>query len=159
MELSPDYEDLFKQLNAAKIKYLVVGAHAVMHYTEPRFTKDIDIWIPPQLNDVKNIYKALKEFRAPLHNINPEDFKDEKLIFQIGVAPVRIDILFGVPGITAQTAWSNRKKSRYGRTSINILGLKELIKAKKAIARPQDKLDIQRLLKKKMKFKPIWRGG
>ena len=145
--LSSDYEDLFNTLNAHKIKYLAVGAHAVMFYTEPRFTKDLDVWIPAALNDPRDVYEALKAFGAPLRGITPEDFQDPKMFLQIGVTPVRVDILVDLPGVSAEEAWAHRKRSRYGKTPINILGLAELIEAKKDTGRPQDKLDLAKLLK------------
>ncbi len=148
MELSPDYEDLFKILNAFKIKYLVVGAYAVMYYTEPRYTKDIDIWIIPNINDANKVFKALAAYGAPLKSLSPEDFKDKKMILQIGVAPVRVDIMVNVPGISFKEAWKNRKKIRYGKTPINILSASDLIKSKKEAGRAQDKIDLQRLLEK-----------
>ncbi|MBI4341220.1 MAG: hypothetical protein HY598_02940 [Candidatus Omnitrophica bacterium] len=133
-------------MNANKVKYFVVGAHAVAFYAEPRFTKDLDVWIPAVLNDPRRVYTALKNFGAPLRGIRPEDFQDPKMILQIGVAPVRIDLLVSLPGVTAQEAWKHRKRSRYGKTSISILGLAQLIMAKRALGRPQDRLDLTRLL-------------
>ena len=149
MELSRDYEELFKILNACRIKYLVVGAHAVMYYTEPRFTKDIDLWIPPTLNKSSQVYKALKQFGAPMTSVTPETFEDEKLIFQIGVAPIRIDIMMSVPGLSPQKAWSHKRKARYGKTAINILGISDIIQAKETANRPQDRWDLDRLKKNK----------
>jgi len=148
--VSPDYEDLFSTLNAHKIKYLVVGAHAVMFYTEPRFTKDLDVWIPAALNDPLRVYDALKAFGAPLRGMKPEDFQDPKVMLQIGVAPVRIDILTDLAGVSAEAAWKHRKPSRYGKASISVVGLKELIEAKKAANRPQDRIDLKKLLRKAM---------
>jgi len=148
VETSRDYEELLRLLNEHKVKYLVVGAHAVIFYTEPRFTKDIDLWIPPELNDVEKIFRALKEFGAPLKGLSPDDFSNKKLIIQIGVAPVRIDLLVDVPGLSAVLAWKNKMKGRYGKTWINVLGISDLIKAKKKAGRPQDKLDLRRLLKR-----------
>ena len=145
MSVNCDYEELFKILNGYRIKYLVVGAYAVMYYSEPRFTKDLDIWIIPDMNNDSNVFKALKKFGAPLRGLHPKDFADKQLIFQIGVAPVRIDIMMDVPGVSFQTAWKNRKKTKYGKTPINIIGVKDLIKAKKKARRPQDKLDIEKL--------------
>jgi len=147
--VSQDYEDLFNALNAHKIKYLVVGAHAVVFYTVPRFTKDLDVWIPPALNDATQIYEALKAFGAPLRNLTVEDFQDPATILQIGVAPVRIDIMFKVPGISWEQAWKHRRRSRYGKTPIHILGRDELIQAKKAANRPQDRLDLKKLTRRK----------
>ena len=146
--VSQDYEELFSALNTYKIKYLVVGAHAVMFYTEPRFTKDLDVWIPTALNNPARIYEVLKAYGAPLTKVTPDDFRDPTMILQIGVAPVRVDILTALPGVSVQEAWKHRKRSRYGKTSINILGLTELIKAKRAVGRPQDKLDLGKLLKR-----------
>jgi len=146
--ISSDYEDLFKTLNAHKVKYLVVGAHAVIFYSVPRYTKDLDIWIPAALNDPKRVYEALKAFGAPLRDIAPGDFQNPKMFLQIGVAPVRVDILVGLPGVSVQEAWKHRRRSRYGRTPINILGLGELVRSKKAVSRPQDKLDLTKLLRK-----------
>ena len=143
--VSPDYEDLFKTLNAYKIKYLVVGAHAVGFYTVPRFTKDLDVWIPPALNNAAQLYKALRAFGAPLRDLTVAHFKDPSTILQIGVSPVRIDLMLGVPGVAWEEAWKHRKRSRYGKTPIHILGISELIQAKKAANRPQDRLDLKQL--------------
>lgn len=149
--MSQDFEELFSTLNIYKIKYLVVGAHAVIFYSEPRFTKDLDVWIPAALNDPKRVYEALKAFGAPLKGMTPQDFQDPKMIFQIGIAPVRIDILTALTGVFPRTAWKHRKRSRYGKAPIHVLGLTDLIKAKKAVGRPQDKLDLEKLLRSKKK--------
>lgn len=144
--ISQDYEDLFSILNACKVKYLVVGAHAVAYYTEPRFTKDIDVWIPAILNDPQRVFRALRTFGAPLRGLTTKDFEDPTMILQIGVAPVRIDILVALPGVSAKEAWRHRRRTRYGKTPIAVLGLEELIKAKKAAGRPQDQLDLSKLM-------------
>ncbi len=142
---SQDYEELFGILNAYRIKYLVVGAHAVIFHTQPRLTKDIDVWIPSELNDSRRVFSALKAFGAPLKDLTAEHFTDPTMIFQIGVAPVRIDIMVGLPGVSAAAAWKHRKKSRYGKASIHVLGLEEVIKAKRTAGRPQDQLDLAKL--------------
>ena len=147
--VSPDYEELFSTLNAYKIKYLVVGAHAVVFYTQPRFTKDLDVWVPTALNDSQRVYDALKAYGAPLRDLTPKSFAKPGIILQIGVAPVRVDIMTDVPGVGVEEAWKSRVKSRYGITSIYVLGLSELIKAKQASGRPQDKLDLAKLRKRK----------
>ena len=149
--VSQDYEDLFKTLNTHKIKYLVIGAHAVVFYTEPRFTKDMDIWVPVELNDPEKIHQALRAFGAPLRGILPADFTNKDIIFQIGVAPVRIDILLHLEGIEAARAWKNRKKSYYGKTPINIIGFSELIKVKKKAGRSIDKIDLKKLFREQKK--------
>ncbi len=146
--VSPDYEDLFKILNAYKIKYLVVGAHAVVFYTQPRFTKDMDVWIPSELNDSQRVYDALKAYGAPLRDLTSKSFAERDMILQIGVPPVRVDIMMAVPGLTAEEAWKRRVRSRYGKTPIHMLGLSEVIKSKQVAGRSQDKLDLAKLQKR-----------
>ena len=145
MNVISDYEELFKILNAEKIKYLVIGAYAVMYYSQPRYTKDIDVWVIPELNDVNKIYAAFKKFGAPLRGIKPKDFKDKAMILQIGIAPVRIDILLGVSGVSVQKAWKNKKRIRYGETPVYILAKNDLIATKKKAGRPQDQIDLENL--------------
>ena len=153
MDISQDYRDLFKVLNKHKVKYLIVGAYAVIYYTEPRFTKDMDIWVKADIKNANRLYNALKEFGAPLKAISPEDFTDNRLIYQIGVAPIRIDIIAGLSGISFDVAWENRVKSKYGDIVINVVGIKELIKLKKTTKRKQDLLDLDELIKSRKIFK------
>ena len=147
--VSQDYVDLFSALNTFKVKYLVVGAQAVSFYAQPRFTKDMDVWVPMELNDPVRVCEALKLYGAPLRNLTPQSFAEPGMVLQIGVAPVRIDIMTRLPGVTAKEAWKRRVKSRYGKATIHVLGRDDLIKAKQTAGRPQDKLDLAKLLKRK----------
>lgn len=145
MRVCQDYEELFKVLNACDVRYLVVGAQAVIFYSEPRYTKDMDVWIPPEINDAETVYEALKKFGAPLQGLSPGDFKDKKIIYQIGVPPVRIDIMMSVPGASAIAAWKKRRRTRYGNAKINVIDITDLIKAKRKAGRPQDRIDLNKL--------------
>jgi len=147
VELSPDYKDLLKIFNKYKVRYIVVGAYAVIYYTVPRYTKDLDIWVEPTPENADKIYNALKEFGAPLIDVQQEDFTNKSLIYQIGVAPVRIDLITSIPGVEFTLAWKNRKRTNYDRVPINILDIKSLIKSKKILRRDQDILDLKRLTK------------
>lgn len=145
MDISGDYRDLFKTLNRYKVKYIVVGAYAVVYYTQPRFTKDLDIWIRPDIENANKLYKALREFGVPLKDIQPESFTKSNTIYQIGVAPIRIDIMMTLRGVKFDVAWNNRKRTKYANVLINIIGVKELIKSKKSVKREQDILDLKNL--------------
>ena len=149
MDISSDYKDLFKTLNRHKVKYLVIGAYAVAFYAEPRYTKDVDIWASNDTTNIERLYKALIDFGAPLKGVSAADFANKKMIYQIGVAPVRIDILMGVSGMKFENAWQNRKRTFYGGISINILGIEELIYSKKKTGREHDISDMKKLTNKK----------
>ena len=145
MPVNNDFKELFALFNKENVEYLVVGAHAVIYYAEPRYTKDLDIWINPTRENAIRVMKALERFGAPLENVLLDDFTDPEKIFQIGVAPNRIDILMGIAGVDFATAVVKKTTSFYDDVPISIIGKDELIISKKAIARPQDMLDIERL--------------
>ena len=140
-----DYKELLSILNKHKVKYLIVGAYAVIHYTEPRYTKDLDIWIESETENAKRAYAALKEFGAPLKNISPEDFTNKNLVYQIGVEPVRVDIIMGIPGIEFIRAWKYRKVAVFDNIRVNIIGINQLIMSKKKARRDMDLIDLKSL--------------
>jgi hypothetical protein len=84
VDISCDYRDLLNILNKYKVQYLIIGAHAVTYYTEPRFSKDLDIWVNPTKGNAQKVYDALKEFGAPLKSVRAEDFTNPKTFYQIG---------------------------------------------------------------------------
>jgi hypothetical protein len=148
MELFQDYEDLLNAFNARGVKYLLVGGYAVSFYTVPRFTKDMDLWIRPDERNAQKVYRALEDFGAPLIKIVPGDFVVPGTVYQMGVAPVRIDIINTTGGVPFDEAWKNKKTVKYGKAIVQIIGLIELIAVKKAVGRKQDMIDLEKLVNK-----------
>ena len=99
MFVNSDFSDLLNLFNANNVKYLVIGGYAVIQYAEPRYTKDLDIWISVDQENATAVYKALKEFGAPLAEMTEVDFSQEGYFYQMGLPPMRVDILMGIPGI------------------------------------------------------------
>ena len=149
MSVNQDFKDLFKAFNAEGAKYLVVGAYAVTFHAEPRYTKDLDVWVEPTVENARKIWAALTAFGAPLVDVSVEDFADQDMVYQIGIEPNRIDILMGVTGLDFPSAWEKRVSSRYGDQPISVLSKEDLIVSKKAAGRQQDLLDVDNLQKKK----------
>lgn len=145
MLIPSDYKDLLKILNKHRVKYLLVGAYAVIYYSEPRYTKDIDIWIEPEIKNAQKAYNALKEFGAPLTDITVDNFINKNLVYQMGIAPVRADIIMGIGGIDFNNAWKNREVAVFEGVKVNIIGKKELIESKKKANRESDRGDLRRI--------------
>ncbi|MGQ0613210.1 MAG: hypothetical protein ACT4PV_05675 [Planctomycetaceae bacterium] len=145
MAVNPDFRDLFAALNAAEARYLVVGAHAVGFHARPRFTKDLDLWVEPAPANVGRVLTALATFGAPLRSLTAADLSDPRTVFQIGVAPNRIDILTALEGLTFAGAWERRVEGRYGDCTIHVLARDDLIRNKRAVGRPQDLEDVRAL--------------
>ena len=108
MFVNSDFGDLLKLFNANNVKYLVIGGYAVIQYAEPRFTKDLHLWISTDTRNAAAVYRALLAFGAPLAELTEADFAQEGYFYQMGVPPVRVDILMGVPGLEFIEAWSRR---------------------------------------------------
>ena len=147
MLTSPDFKELLKIFEKHKIRYLIVGGYAVMKYSEPRFTKDLDVFIATDPDNANSMYKALKEFGAPLKNLTPDDFTNKDYFYQMGRPPLRIDIMMSIPGIEFDQAWKNRKVVELDDLKIYFISRSDLIRSKEAGARPQDKIDADNLRK------------
>ncbi|MCW5932885.1 MAG: nucleotidyltransferase [Fimbriimonadia bacterium] len=140
-----DFKDLLRVFNEKQVRYLVVGGYALIEYTEPRYTKDLDVWVDRDLSNAVLVYEALKEFGAPLVNISNHDFSQADIVYQIGIAPVRIDILTSIDGLTFQEAWKNHVEIDFGGVYAKVISKQDLIRNKRASGRPQDVIDAELL--------------
>ena len=147
MLTSPDFKELLNLFEKHEIRYLIVGGYAVMKYSEPRFTKDLDVWIATDPENADAVYAALREFGAPLANLTADDFTHKDYFYQMGRPPLRIDIMMSIPGIEFEEAWKNREVIELDDHTIPFISRSDLIRAKKASGRPQDKIDIDNLKK------------
>jgi hypothetical protein len=142
---NPDFSDLFSELSAAGAEFLVVGAHAVMFYAAPRYTKDLDIWVRPTRDNAERVHRALAAFGAPLDDLTVEDLAVEGTVFQLGMAPNRIDVVTSITGVDFPGAWSRRVATTYGQVPIHLLSMDDLMTNKRAVGRPQDLIDLEHL--------------
>jgi hypothetical protein len=134
-------------LEKHRVRYLVVGGYALMRYTEPRFTKDLDVWISTDEENSREVYTALKEFGAPLKGLAPADFRKEGYFYQMGNPPLRLDVMMSIPGVTFDAAWANREKVQVKGLVIPFISKADLIKSKESSGRPQDLIDAEELRK------------
>ena len=141
MFVNSDFSDLLKLFNDNNIRYLVIGGYAIIQYAEPRFTKDLDLWISTDANNAAAVYQALRIFGAPLAGLTEGDFSEEGYFYQMGVPPVRVDILMGIPGGDFEQAWRNRNEIDFDGLMVPFISKKDLINSKKASGRPQDLID------------------
>ncbi len=138
--MNSDFKDLLKLFNANQVRYLVVGGMAFIYHAEPRYTKDLDVWVSPDSQNAARVFKALREFGAPLHNITEADFANSELFYQMGRPPARVDVLMSIPGGNFEQAWERRVEAE-------IEGVKwaffweDLLASKLAAGRPQDLQD------------------
>ena len=143
--MNPDFRDLFRALSDAGARFLVVGAYAVSFHSEPRATGDLDVWIDRSPENAARVYRALQAFGAPLTQLTERDLTDAETVFQIGVAPRRIDIMTSITGVDFAEAWERRSRGTYDDVAFSLIGITALIKNKLAVGRPKDLLDVEML--------------
>jgi hypothetical protein len=143
-----DYKDLLSAFHAHGVKYLIVGGYAVIFHAQPRFTKDIDLFIKADPANAKATYAALAEFGASLEGIRQEDFADRSCFFRFGRDPQGFDVLPDLPGIDFDSAWERRVEGVVDAAT----GLKaffiskdDLIAAKLASGRMRDLADVEEI--------------
>lgn len=147
--MSRDFEEFIAALNAHDVRYVVIGAHAVAFHARPRATKDLDVFVEPTVENAERLLTALRHFFGGADlGYTVDDIVEPRWVLQIGVPPVRIDLLSSVSGLTDFAAvWGARAHARFGAVECEFLGLDDLIRAKEAADRPQDRADLAVLRK------------
>jgi hypothetical protein len=150
MDTIQDFEDILFLLARHRVRYLIVGGLAFIFHAKPRYTKDIDIWVDNQTDNIVKANKALTEFGSPYLLSLPVKSNE---ILQLGVAPDRIDILLSITGLSFDATWPKRIVSKYGQVDANWIDIDSLIEAKSRIDSPRHQDDVNVLLKVKEKLK------
>lgn len=137
METVQDFEDLLELLERFEVRYLIIGGLAFIFHAKPRYTKDMDLWIGPDPENVARANEALAAFGSPylLEAGRPRE------VLQLGVAPNRIDLLQDPDGMDFEQAWSRRVEGCYGRAKVSWMDLDSLIEIKSRIDNPRHQED------------------
>jgi hypothetical protein len=143
--LNEDYKDMLRALSEEKVRFLLVGAYALAAHGYPRATMDIDIWVMPSPQNADAVLCALRRFGAPLHNLTKEDLQKDGTIFQIGVAPRRIDIITTASGLQFEDAYGQSLLLNIEGIELHIPSIDDLIRNKKAVGRTKDLADVEAL--------------
>ncbi len=143
MEVQQDFRELFALFNAHKVEYVVVGAYALAFHGAPRFTGDMDILVRPGVRNARRIVAALAEFGFSSLGLTVDDFRNAGRVVQLGVAPVRIDLVTSLTGVSWKEAEAGSRPGAYGDLRVFYLGKKEFIRNKRAVGRKKDLADIE----------------
>lgn len=146
--LNEDYKEMLSCLVGEKVEFIVVGAYALAVHGYPRATGDIDIWVNPEESNAERVYRALARFGAPMGGIREEDFRQKGIIFQIGIAPRRIDILTDIDGVGFDEAYRDKIIIDIENLKIPVLSIEMMIRNKTASGRKKDLLDAEHLQKR-----------
>ncbi|MEO7673617.1 MAG: nucleotidyltransferase [Pyrinomonadaceae bacterium] len=146
--MNSDFKDLLQALNDAGAEYLVVVGYAVIKHTEPRYTKDIDVWVNNTRENAERVLAALAEYGAPVGDLSIEYLTADDAFFQIGVEPVRIDIIMNLIALNFEECWVRKHVAQVDGIQVNFIAIRDLITNRVASGRPMDLVDVERLKKR-----------
>jgi hypothetical protein len=145
VNIPKDFREFFESLNAEETEYVVIGGYAVAFHGAPRFTGDIDVFVRPSGPNGAKIVAALSRFGLHDSQVAPADFASPDLVFQLGVPPLRIDILTGIDGTDFDAVARTAETTVWDGVPVQVISRAELIRNKKASGRAKDLADLEAL--------------
>ena len=145
MEVQIDFKEFLALLNAHEVDFMIVGGYALAFHGVPRYTGDIDVFVKPDRKNAQRIIKVLEEFGFSSLDLSIDDFQNEDNVVQLGLPPVRIDIITSISGVSWEQADTTKEPGLYGNVPVNYIGKKQFVANKKAIGRAKDIADIEAL--------------
>lgn len=145
MEIQQEFKELLELFNAHKVEYIIVGGYALAFHGAPRYTGDMDIWVRPDSVNAKRVMVALDEFGFGSVGLQASDFESPHKVIQLGVPPVRVDIITSLTGLFWEEAFTSRVVGKYGNVPVHYIGRKQFILNKREIGRKKDLADLEAL--------------
>jgi hypothetical protein len=145
VKLPPDWSEFISLLFAHRVRFLIVGAHALAANGRPRATQDLDVWVEPTSENAQRIGAALVAFGFPALGSAISEFAQPNRMATLGRPPLRIDVMTSIDGVAFDDAWAERLEAPFGEQTVAFLGRRLLIENKLATGRTKDRLDVELL--------------
>ena len=145
IDLNRDWNEFLCALIARRVRFLMIGGHAVAAHGEARLTEDLDVFVEPTQANARRLRDALIDFGFGSAAPSTAVLARRDKVFMLGHKPWRIDILTGIDGVSFREAWSGRVRAEFAMEPLYVIGRDALIKNKRAAARDKDLLDVARL--------------
>lgn len=145
MEVQKDFKELLELFNAHNVEYIIVGGYALAFHGAPRFTGDIDLLVKADVKNAERILSALKDFGFEFSELSVQDFQSSDKVIQLGVPPVRVDLLTSLTAVSWRDAESSKIEGKYGDIPVYFIGKQQFILNKKALGRKKDLADLEAL--------------
>ncbi len=145
LKLKDDFREFLRSLNDHHVRYLVVGGYAVGLHGYPRGTRDLDIWVSPDAENVVLVVQMIREFGFELSDADATKLLRPNQIFQMGIEPVQIEVFSSITGVEFDECYESRAVIDFDGEPTNVIGLPHLIQAKRASGRHRDLDDIENL--------------
>jgi hypothetical protein len=157
MSLFPDFVQFLACLNARRAETLLVGGYALAFHGWPRFTPALDLWVRPERPNAERVLTALGDLGCSRIGFGVSDFITKGRVVQVGVSPLRIDLVTQVDGVEFKAAWARSVEHQVSGQNLHVIALEDLLENKRKTARPQDLVDVAAIeaYLKKLRISPM----
>jgi hypothetical protein len=145
MDIQPDFKELLELFNSRGVEYLIVGGYALAYHGAPRYTGDMDLFVRPSADNAERVMTALREFGFGSVGLTKTDFTIPANVVQLGVPPVRVDIVTSLTGVSWEEAYAGRSPGVYGDVHVYFIGRNEFVRNKRAVGRTRDLADLEEI--------------
>lgn len=142
-----DFQDFLIAVNKHEVDYVLIGGYVVNYYGYNRTTADMDLYVKPTSENFTKIAKAFEDFGLSTFDMTKQNFlnTDDFDVFVFGRAPVRIEIITKVNGLSFERALSTSIIGEIDRIPVRLLTKSGLLSAKEIAGRHKDLEDIRQL--------------
>lgn len=142
IKLNRDWSEFLCALIVHRVRFVLIGGHAVAGHGEPRLTEDLDVFVEPALKNAIRLREALIDFGFGAVSPSASELAQPDKVFMLGRKPWRIDILTGIDGVSFREAWATRVEAQFDAKPLYVIGRDALLKNKRAADRNKDRLDV-----------------
>ena len=139
------YLNFVHLLNEENVEYVVLGGHAVIAHGYLRTTGDVDIFVRPSGENAQRLLTVMERYGYTNGEFEHDDFTRVPSYLSFSRYDSTIDLMTFTPGVTFDECYQNRLVLEINEVMISFINLRELIRNKQAVGRPQDLLDIENL--------------
>lgn len=138
-----------RSLDSENVPYMIIGGQAVLHYGEPRFTRDIDINLGVDISALQIILSVISKLSLSILVKETEDFAKKTMVLPAidESSGIRVDFIFFY-SVYERQAIKRARKVAYGQILVNIASLEDVVIHKIIAGRPRDVEDIRNMLLK-----------
>jgi predicted nucleotidyltransferase len=145
VNIQRDFEEFLRLLNEQRAEFVIVGGYAVAFHGYVRATDDMDLFFRNTAENIVKIRRALEDFGLPTTDAQAKEFADIGIIVRVGSAPVRVEMINTISGLTFDGVWERRVAGTYGETSVSYISRLDLLHNKRNSGRPKDLADVDEL--------------
>ncbi len=138
-----------EQLDKLSIPYMIIGGQAVLLYGEPRFTRDIDITLGIDIDELQKMKQLIQQLslKPLVQNLDEFVAKTRALPVLEENTGLRVDFVFSFIAFERQ-AINRATKIKIGNHIVKYASVEDLIVYKVVAGRPVDLDDVKNVIRK-----------